>query len=271
MTELLGYISAVVIGFTLGLIGGGGSILTVPVLVYLVGVAPVLSTAYSLFIVGVASLVGSFNYMRQGLVSYKTALLFAVPSLTAVYVTRRWIVPAIPEQIAQLSVGGGDDFILTKDIAVMVFFAIIMALASFSMIRSGKKEEKHHDEEIRYNYPMILLEGTFVGVLTGLVGAGGGFLIIPALVILARLPMKLAIGTSLLIIATKSLVGFLGDVNVQPIDWTFLLIFTAIAVGGILIGTYTSRFVAAQQLKAGFGWFVLVMAGYILINELISA
>ncbi len=264
MTELIGYIAAVVIGFTLGLIGGGGSILTVPALVYLVGINPVLSTAYSLFIVGAASLVGSLSYMRQGLVSYKTALVFAIPSFIAVYLTRRWIVPAIPDHIAQW-----DNFILTKDIAVMVFFAIIMALASFSMIRSGKQDQKDQNGTIHYNYPMILLEGAVVGVLTGLVGAGGGFLIIPALVILAKLPMKLAIGTSLLIIAAKSLIGFTGDVGLQPIDWTFLLIFTAISIGGIFIGTYASRFIAAQKLKTGFGWFVLVMAGYILVNELI--
>lgn len=264
MAEVVGYISAVVIGFTLGLIGGGGSILTVPTLVYLVGVAPVLSTAYSLFIVGAASLVGSLSYMRQGLISYQTALIFAVPSFIAVYLTRRWVVPAIPEQITQWG-----NFVLTKDVAIMVFFAIIMALASFSMIRSGKQMAEHQLGGIRYNYAMILLEGAVVGVLTGLVGAGGGFLIVPALVILAKLPMKTAIGTSLLIIAAKSLIGFMGDVGTQSIDWSFLLIFTAVSVIGIFIGTYTSRFVVAQQLKVGFGWFVLAMAGYIFVNEII--
>jgi len=264
MIELIGYISAVVIGFSLGLIGGGGSILTVPALVYLVGVSPVLSTSYSLFVVGASALVGSFTYMKQGLVSYKTALVFAVPSFIAVYATRRWIVPAIPEEIFTL-----DNFVLTKDVAVMVFFAVLMAVASFSMIRSGKQEQKQEGQSIQYNYPMIVLEGAVVGVLTGLVGAGGGFLIIPALVILAKLPMKLAVGTSLLIIAAKSLVGFAGDIGVQPIDWTFLLTFTAIAVVGIFVGTYVSRYVPGKKLKTGFGWFVLVMAIYILVNELI--
>ncbi|MGB3851870.1 MAG: sulfite exporter TauE/SafE family protein [Tunicatimonas sp.] len=263
MTVLIGYIAAIIIGFTLGLIGGGGSILTVPALVYLVGIDPVLSTAYSLFIVGAAALVGSFNYMRRGLVSYKTALVFAIPSLAAVFLTRRWIVPAIPDPLLQWG-----DFALAKDTAVMVFFAIIMMLASFSMIRSGKPQPENSDR-IHYNYPLILLEGGIVGILTGLVGAGGGFLIIPALVLLAKLPMKLAIGTSLLIIAAKSLIGFTGDIGVQPINWSFLLIFAAIAVAGIIAGTYVSRFVPAQKLKSGFGWFVLVMAGYILINELV--
>ena len=263
MTDWTGYTAAVVIGFTLGLIGGGGSILTVPALVYLVGINPVLATAYSLFVVGAASLVGSLNYLRRGLVSLKTALVFAVPSFTAVYLTRRWIVPAIPDPVVQW-----ETFTLTKDVAVMVFFAIIMVLAAFSMIRS-RKEESADESRIHYNYPLILLEGAVVGVLTGLVGAGGGFLIIPALVLLAKLPIKLAIGTSLLIIAAKSLIGFLGDVGVQPIDWTFLLVFSALSVGGIFIGTYVSRFVAAQRLKTGFGWFVLAMAAYILVNELI--
>lgn len=264
MIELIGYISAIVIGFSLGLIGGGGSILTVPALVYLVGVSPVLSTSYSLFVVGAASLVGSFNYMKQGLVSYKTALVFAVPSFIAVYATRRWLVPAIPEEIMHLG-----DFVLTKDVAVMVFFALLMAVASFSMIRTGKQEKNQGEGMVRYNYPMIVLEGAVVGVLTGLVGAGGGFLIIPALVILAKLPMKLAIGTSLLIIAAKSLIGFVGDIGVQPIDWTFLLIFTAIAVVGIFVGTYVSKYIAGKKLKVGFGWFVLAMAAFILFNELI--
>ncbi|MGB3587971.1 MAG: sulfite exporter TauE/SafE family protein [Tunicatimonas sp.] len=263
--ELIGYFSAAVIGFSLGLIGGGGSILTVPALVYLVGTDPVLSTSYSLFTVGAAALVGSFNYMKQGLVSYRTALVFAVPSLTAVYITRRWIVPAIPEEIAHWG-----DFVLTKNIAVMVFFAILMAVASFSMIYSAKKPAADKGQEaIRFNYPLILLEGAVVGVLTGLVGAGGGFLIIPALVLLAKLPMKLAIGTSLLIIAAKSLIGFVGDIGVQPIEWTFLLVFTTIAVVGIFAGTYVSRFVASQNLKVGFGWFVLAMSVFIIVNELI--
>lgn len=262
MTTLVGYIAAIIIGFTLGLIGGGGSILTVPALVYLVGVDPVLSTAYSLFVVGAAALVGSLNYMRRGLVSYQTALVFAVPSLTAVFLTRRWIVPAIPDPLLQWG-----NFALAKDTGVMLFFAIIMMLASFSMIRSGEPQSENSDK-IRYNYPMILLEGGVVGVLTGLVGAGGGFLIIPALVLLAKLPMKLAIGTSLLIIAAKSLIGFTGDIGVQPINWPFLLIFAAIAVIGIIAGTFVSRFVSAHRLKSGFGWFVLVMAGYILVNEL---
>ncbi len=264
MIEILGYLAAILIGFTLGLIGGGGSILTVPVLVYLVGINPVLSTAYSLFVVGTSSLVGAFDYMRKGLLSYKTAVVFAVPSFIAVFLTRRFLMPAIPQELFTVS-----GFVVTKDIAIMLFFALIMVASSFSMIRSGRNKQAEADTAApKFNYPMIVVEGALVGVLTGIVGAGGGFLIIPALVLLARLPIKLAVGTSLLIIAAKSLIGFLGDVGTQPVDWNFLLIFTALSAGGIFIGGWASRFVSGSRLKAGFGWFVLLMGVYIIGKEL---
>lgn len=265
MNEVLGYLSAIVIGFTLGLIGGGGSILTVPALVYIVGVSPVLSTAYSLFIVGSSALVGSFTYMKKGLLHYKTALVFSIPSFLAVYSTRKFIVPAIPEVL--FSIG---EFMMTKDIAIMVFFAVIMLLASISMIKSRNRETGYGGgDNPKFNYPMIMLEGAGVGVLTGLVGAGGGFLIIPALVLLARLPMKMAVGTSLLIIAAKSLIGFIGDIGNQPIDWRFLALFTLMAGGGILVGSFISKYFSPVKLKQVFGWFVLIMAIYILGMELI--
>ncbi|MTI32946.1 sulfite exporter TauE/SafE family protein [Xanthovirga aplysinae] len=265
LTELFGFAGALVIGVTLGLIGGGGSILTVPVLVYLMGVSPVLATAYSLFIVGVSSLVGALGYMKKGLLSYKTAIVFAIPSFIAVFLTRKFLVPMIPQEI--LTVGG---FILTKDIALMIFFALIMLLSAVSMLKDKKGEiDQESEEEQKFNYPMILLEGVFVGTITGIVGAGGGFLIIPALVLLARLPMKLAIGTSLLIITVKSLIGFLGDIGSQPIDWTFLGGFTVLSIGGIFLGTYISKFIPGSKLKKGFGWFVIVMGIYILLKELV--
>lgn len=267
LIEILGYLSAVVIGFTLGLIGGGGSILTVPALVYLVGVSPVLATAYSLFVVGLTSLIGSFSYMKKNLLSYKTAIVFAIPSFIAVFLTRKFLVPAIPEEI---NLWG---FAFGKDIGIMVFFAIIMLASSYSMIRSGKKSSLEPDEDappLTFNYPMIVLEGAVVGVITGIVGAGGGFLIIPALVVLAKLPIKLAVGTSLLIIAAKSLIGFLGDVATQKdaIEWTFLAVFTGFSVVGIFLGSYASKFVPSDKLKAGFGWFVLIMGVYIIYKEL---
>lgn len=259
-----GYFASVLIGISLGLIGGGGSILTVPVLVYLFGVDPVLATAYSLFIVGATSLAGVWPKYRDGLVDIKTAVIFGIPSIATVYATRAWIVPAIPNQV--ISSGG---FTLTKSALLMGLFAILMLFASCSMIRDraegaiGQVEE----EPRSYNIPMILLEGMLVGLLTGLVGAGGGFLIIPALVLFSKLPMKQAIGTSLLIIAAKSLFGFTGDLGHHSINWLFLGEVTILAISGIFVGNWLSRLVDGSKLKKGFGWFVLVMGIYIIAKE----
>lgn len=260
--QLLGYFGALLIGVVLGLIGGGGSILTVPILVYLFYINPVTATAYSLFVVGVSALVGAIRNMQKGLVDYRTAIVFAIPAFIAVYATRKYLVPAIPDEIFVIG-----EFTVTKDIAIMLFFAIVMLLASISMIRS-KREESDESAEISYNYPMIVVEGLVVGVLTGIVGAGGGFLIIPALVLLAKLPMKKAVATSLLIIAIKSLIGFIGDVENLDIDWNFLLTFSAISVVGIFLGIYASKFIPGKKLKKGFGWFVLIMGVYIIYKEL---
>lgn len=263
--EIIGYIGALIIGATLGLIGGGGSILTVPVMVYILGINPVLATAYSLFVVGSAAMVGAFNNIRKGLVSIKTAIIFAVPAFIAVYLTRLYLVPLLPANL--FSIGS---LVVTKDIGIMVFFAIIMLLASFSMLRSKKDQGDNESmEAIKYNYPMIGIEGFIIGILTGIVGAGGGFLIIPALVLLAKLPMKLAVGTSLIIISIKSMIGFIGDIQAgREIDWMFLLVFTGFAIVGIFLGGYLSNFISGKKLKKSFGWFVLIMAIYILIREL---
>jgi len=262
---IIGFAAAILIGISLGLIGGGGSILTVPVLVYILGVDPVLATAYSLFVVGSTSLVGAGTYMKKGLVNYKTALVFAIPSFIAVFLTRKFLVPALPDPL--FTVG---EAIITKNIGIMVFFALIMLAASFSMIKGKKGGDAAEEEEVKFNFPMIALEGSVVGVITGIVGAGGGFLIIPALVILAKLPMKMAVGTSLLIIAAKSLIGFLGDLSSQTIDWQMLLIFTSLSIVGIFIGSALSKKINEKILKTGFGWFVLVMGIYIITKELLA-
>ena len=262
---ITGFAAAILIGISLGLIGGGGSILTVPVLVYILGVNPVLATAYSLFVVGSTSLVGAATYMKKGLVNYKTALVFAVPSFIAVFLTRKFLVPALPDPL--FTVG---EAIITKNIGIMVFFALIMLAASYSMITAKKCVNCDEDDPVVFNFPMIALEGSVVGVITGIVGAGGGFLIIPALVLLAKLPMKMAVGTSLLIIAAKSLIGFLGDLSTQTIDWQLLLIFTGLSIVGIFIGSALSKKINEKVLKTGFGWFVLVMGIYIITKELLA-
>ncbi len=261
---IVGFLLAALVGISLGLIGSGGSILTVPILVYIMGVDPVLATAYSLFIVGSTALVGGIQSALQKRVDFKTVLIFGIPSIAAVYATRLWVVPLIPAEL--FSIGG---MAITKPIALMLLFALVMILASVSMIRSSKKTANEETSIMVYNYPIILLEGALVGVLTGLVGAGGGFLIIPALVLLARMPMKLAVGTSLFIIAAKSLIGFTGDLQgAQIIDWKLLITFTGFAVAGIFGGIFLSKKIPGEKLKKTFGWFVLIMGIYIIVKEL---
>lgn len=263
LIEIFGYVGALIIGIVLGLIGGGGSILTVPVLVYLLGIDAVSATAYSLFVVGTSSMVGALQNMKKKLVDYKTAILFAIPAFIAVYLTRKFVVPALPDTILVIQ-----EFVITKDIAIMLLFAIIMMLSSYSMIKGKCENCDKETETVSYNIPLILIEGIVVGFITGLVGAGGGFLIIPALVMLAKLPMKRAVATSLLIISIKSLIGFIGDVETSEIIWDFLLMFTAFSVIGMFIGVYLNKFIKGEKLKKGFGWFVLLMGIYIVYKEL---
>lgn len=251
------------IGISLGLVGSGGSILTIPVLVYLFHVQPTLATGYSLFIVGTTALVGGVRSGFRHMVDFRTTLFFALPSLVTVYLTRRFLVPFIPNELVSMGV-----FVLTKDIVIMIFFSVLMLAASVSMIRHQRKEVRD-STLMQHPNPVILPIGMAVGLITGLVGAGGGFLIIPALVLFAGLPMKKAVGTSLLIIAINSLIGFLGDIGAgQVIDYAFMLIITGIAVTGILVGNYLAQFIEGNQLKKGFGWFVLVMGFYIIAKEI---
>ena len=263
--EIIGYLLAAIVGISLGLIGSGGSILTVPILVYVMGINPIMATAYSLFIVGTTALVGGVQSAIQKNVDFKTVLIFGVPSIAAVYATRMWLVPLLPQELFTIG-----SFVVTKPIALMLLLAVVMILASVSMIRKGKGNVSVDEiKPLKYNYPLILVEGTIVGILTGLVGAGGGFLIIPALVLLARMPIKLAVGTSLFIIAAKSLIGFIGDIQGDEIiNWKLLSMFTVFAIIGIFLGIVLSKRISSDKLKASFGWFVLVMGVYIIIKEI---
>lgn len=262
--EFLGYVASIFMGLSLGLIGGGGSILTVPILVYLFGIDPVLSTAYSLFIVGLTALVGGGFYLKRGEVDLKTAMIFALPSFVGVYLTRAFVIPNLPDPV--FSVGGHE---ISKSLLIMAIFAILMLAASLSMIRSNSKPKAKSNMSVKARIGLIALEGLLVGGVTGFVGAGGGFLIIPALVLLVGLPMKLAVGSSLFIIAAKSLLGFVGDLQQgTPIDWTLLLSIAGIAVVGLFIGMKLAKKVSEAALKKGFGVFVLLMGTFILIDQI---
>lgn len=258
----LGYVLAVFVGITLGMIGSGGSILSVPVLVYVMQVNPVLATAYSLFIVGSSALIGGIQKARQKLVDFKKAAIFGIPTLISVFLTRKFLMPMLPDSIPL-----GDDFHLQKSVLIMLIFALVMIFAAVQMIRPRKIIQIQNGEPPNYFY--IVLEGIFIGLIAGFVGAGGGFLIIPALIFLAKTPMKMAVGTSLFIIAAQSLVGFIGDIQSGEImDWTLLFIFTTGSVIGVFIGNSFGKKIAGEKLKRAFGWFVLAMGVYIIVKEL---
>jgi uncharacterized protein len=254
-----GYFFALLVGVSLGLVGSGGSILTVPILVYLLGFDAVTATGYSLFVVGSTALVGGLRNTFQGNVDFSIAMLFGIPSLTTAYLIRAFLIPVIPHVIIKT-----EGITVTKDLFLMVLFAIIMLLAAIKMIRSSVQ----NTEVVNLSKPKIILSGVITGLLAGAVGAGGGFLIIPALVFLAGLSMKKAVGTSLFIIAIQSLAGFAGDKFEQAVNWGFLVPFTLAAIAGIFIGIVFSRKIQGEKLKTAFGYFILFMGFYIVAKEL---
>jgi hypothetical protein len=264
MDNFLGYLVSALIGVSLGLIGGGGSIIAVPMLVYLFHIEPVFATAYSLVIVGSTSLVGSIRSSLNKMVDFKTAILFSFPSLVAVYLTRHFFLPHLPPII--FSAGA---FLLTKDTLLMIFFSVLMIIASFKMITS-KTTDVEDGSEIQFDYLKMSIQAIILGIVTGIIGAGGGFLIIPALVLFAGLGMKKAIGTSLVIITINSLSGFLGDLGTGiQLNYPLVAAISSFAIVGVFIGTYLSKFIDGSNLKKGFGWFALTMALVILLKELL--
>ena len=264
MMNIAGYILAVLIGISLGLIGGGGSILTVPVLVYLLHVDPVLATTYSLFIVGFTSLVGGTKAYINKLVDFRAISLFGIPSILSIFVARHFILPAIPEHIFTIG-----SFQVNKGRLLMMVFALLMLAAAVSMMYNHEKEDREAVLNATRNDKnfSLLLPGLLVGLVTGLLGAGGGFLIIPALVLLIKIPMKTAVGTSLLIIAINSTFGFVFSIGHFYLDWHLLLSFTALSVTGVFTGSKIAERVNGDALKKWFGWFVLIMSVYILCKE----
>lgn len=261
--EFIGYIAAIFIGISLGMVGSGGSILTVPVLVYIMHINPLLATTSSLFIVGITSLAGGLRAYSKGAVDFKAVTEFGIPSIFSIFLTRHYLLPALPSHLFEIG-----SFYISKEIFLMLVFGILMLFASVTMIRSHniitlKNEKSHHNKGL-----VLMLLGLLIGVITGFLGAGGGFLIIPTLVIFLKLPMKKAVGTSLLIIAINSLFGFLFSLKQFTFNWSMLIIFSILAITGIFIGSKLAEKISGPSLKRGFGWFVLVMGIYIITKEL---
>lgn len=244
----LGFALAALIGLSLGLLGGGGSILTVPIFVYVLGFEPKQAIAMSLAVVGATSLFGTIGHWRAGNVNLRVALIFGTVAMAGTYVGARLAV-------------------FFSGPAQLTLFAAVMLAAAFFMF-TDKKEREPAAPARSMRVPLIIAEGIAVGVLTGLVGVGGGFLIVPALVVLGNVPMKEAVGTSLVVIAMKSAAGFAGYVGQVDVPWGFIAGFTTVAVAGILAGTDLVRFVPQSALKRSFAVFLLIMGAAILYQNL---
>jgi len=262
---LAGYLSSLFMGLVLGAIGGGGSILTVPILIYLFGMTAWSSTAHSLVVVGITAFAGAILAYQRKDIDLVKVWIFGLPGIVGVFVVRAWLMPALPVYVTLGS------YSFERGSLVLTVFVALMLATSLGMIFSSSKQKETSsvakDKNVAKNKkksPAILLllfEGLLVGVVTGFVGAGGGFLIVPALVKFAKLPMKLAIGTSLGIIALKSLVGILGEfANLLTLDWPLLGIVSILAIFGMWIGTFIREKIRADLLKKSFGYFVLLMA-----------
>jgi len=234
-------------------------------MVYLFAIEPSLATSYSLFVVGSASAVGAYYYFKRGLINIRAALLFGSFSILAVTLTRTLLIPFLPETV--VSIGG---YSITSSFVTMVPFAILMLCASVSMI-AGKSQTSETSAAGTRNLYKLPLYGLMIGSITGLSGIGGGFIIVPALVLLAGMPMAQAVGTSLFIITLNSFTGFLGDTGHFDIDWLFLFKITAIAIAGIFAGGVLSKTIQVGKLKMIYGWFIMTIAVCILVKETLYA
>ena len=264
MIEPIGYFFAILIGIILGLIGAGGSILAVPVFTYLFLIDEKLATGYSLFVVGFSALLGSLKQFQKGNINFEIVFIFGLPAILSVTAVRSFLIPVLPDVLFQIG-----DMSITRRMGVLGLFAIIMLPAAYSMIKVPKYNvPRKSSKRLGYNYLLIIVEGIIIGGVTGFVGAGGGFLIIPALIFLTKINIKTAIGTSLVIVTLKSLIGFfLGDSLLMPIDWSFLLPFTCFALFGVFIGNYLGNYFGNSKLRKLFGYFIFVMAGFIIYME----
>lgn len=261
MKELETYTASVVIGLCLGLIGAGGSILTIPVFVYILKTDPVASTIYSMFIVGTCSLVGSILSFLKKLVDLKAAILFGIPSVAGVFIARKLIFPALPEKLFLIG-----SFAVSKDVCIMICLAAIMFFVSLKMLKK-KSSTLTMNNDIQTKRIFFLLQGMVTGIVTGMLGIGGGFLIVPALLLWVHLPVRTAIGTTLFIITINSAAGFVSSYTSIVIEWPLLLKFAVGAIAGILAGTKLSEKIQADNLKKLLAWFIIVTSVYVLYRQ----
>lgn len=259
--EIIGLILTIFIGLLVGLFGGGGSILTVPVLVYLFAIPATLSTTYSLALVSITSLIAATPHVLQKKLSFKKILQFGIPSMLSLYTVRAYILPSIPATFTLLG------FEVEKNLFMMLFFSVLMLTSGLFMIKQKKNNPDCFD--CPYNHFVLMIAGLIEGIITGIVGAGGGFIIVPVLMIFGKLSLKQAVANSLFIIGVKSLIGFLGSHDIFSIDFYFLVKILAIALAGMYLGILLNKKLDAKQLKPIFGYFVVVMGCIILIKELL--
>lgn len=262
--EFFGFVGAFFIGLIMGVLGGGGSILAVPILAYIFHFDEKIATAYSLCIVGSTGLIGGVRQALQKMVDWKVVFQFGFPAVIGITIVRAFLIPALPSDLFTIG-----DFFVTRRMAMFGLFAFLMVFAAISMLKGKKDDENIVENQLKFN-PVLLIQGFLIGGLTGMVGAGGGFLIVPALMMVAKLNMRKASATSLVIIAINSLIGFfIGDALHIKIDWTFLSIFIGISMLGILVGTYINKFLPIKFLKRTFAIFIILMAIFMFIEEFI--
>jgi uncharacterized protein len=260
MIHITGYFFSILIGFSLGILGGGGSILTIPVLVYFFGIDPVIATTYSLFIVGLTAVSGSITNYRMNNVDYRTVVLFGTPSIAVLFIVRKWLVNLIPSTIFK-----SGDFIITKSMFIMIIFSALMLISGLSMI----KATTYSPSKEKQSFTKLIIQGCITGAVTGFIGIGGGFIIVPSLVLFAGLSMKKAIGTSLTIITINCIVGLVSNLTAaQSVNFVFLSTFSALAILGILAGTWATRFIPEKRLKPFFGWIILAMSVIVFLKVL---
>lgn len=260
---IIGYFCSFLIGIVLGLVGGGGSILSMPVLIYLFSVNEEVSTSYSLFIVGMSSLIGVIQRLKFNLLAVREGLIFAIPSTITAFFMRSLIMPNIPEELHFF------ESTVSKDTVIVILLGVLMMFTSFKMLMG--KDANENDKKTPLS--LVIALGIAVGVLAGFVGAGGGFLIVPALIFMG-LPIKKAISTSMLVVTIQSCVAFLGDFNNPKImgegglDWSLLLVLTGLTVGGVILGGIFSKKIDGSVLKKGFGVLILLVGGFLVLDKL---